>query len=100
MKKLLRRTNESEVALLSNDLVVLPKFTFPIHYKVQEWLNENELNDEYEIQMVELLDWKQSYKVCCALQLKSGKAQFHWKLRGDDAAEKLQQEILDFKPER
>jgi len=94
------KIGESERALFHNNLIVFPKFTFPLHYKVQEWLNEKELNDEYEMLIVQVPDWKQSHRTCCALELKTEKAQFHWKLKGPEAAEKLQQEILDFKPER
>ena len=80
----------------SEEIIVLPDIKFPDHYKVQEWISGTDRLDELTLVITHVAQGEYTLTVA-ALQPANDKILFYWKLHG---LAKLQQEILDFKPER
>lgn len=74
------------------ELFVLPYFSFPRHYLVQEWLNGTDKNDDFELTVTKTAN----RILVSALKPRTKQIKFFWKLRG---IEKIQEEILDFEKE-
>ncbi len=101
MGKITRITRNKEYTGFSyfsenDNLFILPQISFPNHYKVQEWLNGNDLNDDFELVITEIEGRNGLLNTVSALGPQSEQIKFIWMLKG---VEKLQQEILDFKKE-
>lgn len=79
-------------------LIILPLMRFRDHFRIQEWLNGTERNDEFTLVITDVEE-RNTLKTVCALKPTTEKAMFYWKLRGDAGAEELLQEILDYKLE-
>ena len=85
----------------NGELIVLTDITFPRHYLVQQWLNDTERNDEFTLVItgVEAGVRGKTLRTVAALSPTTDKGRFYWKLRGDQGAMELQQEIFDFSRE-
>jgi len=80
-----------------DNIIILPGIEFRHHYKVQEWINGTDRNADFVIVITHIEQEKDYLKTTVALKPTTARVMFWWKLHGLD---KLEQEILDFKPER
>lgn len=78
-------------------MILLPGIPFRHHYKVQDWINGTDKNAEFSIAITHIEEGDGYNKTTVALRPTTKRILFFWKLHG---LEKLEQEILDFKPER
>ena len=79
-----------------DDIIILPGIDFRHHYKVQEWINGTDRNADFSI-VITHIEKGSSMQTAVGVKPTTARVMFWWKLHGLD---KLEQEILDFKPER
>lgn len=86
----------------TDGLIVLDSFLFPNHWEVQDWLNQTEYGDQFNLTLVEVRipAWNGSpgttSRTTSALKPKTDEQTFLWALKGPEAAKELEQKILDF----
>jgi len=89
---------------IANDIILMPAFTFPEHYKISEWLNGTKYGDYFDLVLcqVETETSQGSKRITTVpgLAIKTGKQKekFYWELKG--GADALTRKVLDFKQER
>ncbi len=85
-------------------IILMPEFSFPTHYKIQQWLSGTEYHEHFDLVLcqVETETERGTRKSVTVpgLYIKGAKdkGKFYWELKG--GAEYLTQKVLDFKPER
>ena len=89
---------------ISEDLILMPEFSFPQHHLISAWLSGTEYGEYFDLVLcqVETETSQGSKRVTTtpALSIKfcTAKKKFYWELKG--GAKYLTQKVLDFKPER
>jgi hypothetical protein len=86
-------------------IILLSEFSFPNHYKIQEWLSGTEYHEYFDLVLCEVETEtargdKRVNRTVPGLYIKGAKdkGKFYWELKG--GADYLTQKVLDFKPER
>ena len=82
---------------IKDGLIILPEIGWQQHYKVQEWINGTDNMANFVIDITYEKGRMYDSMVQVAIKPTTKKILFSWKLHGLD---KLQQEILDYKPQR
>lgn len=85
----------------TDGLILLESFTFPMHWKVQAWLNGTGNDAKFILTMAtvtKINEWGQRTgpRTVAALEPINKKEAFFWKLKGPEGQKELEQEILDF----
>ena len=84
----------------NENLIILESFTFPMHWKVQAWLNGTGNDTKFTLTMTKITKtnkWGQEVpRTVAALEPIDKKEAFFWKLKGPEGLKELEQEILDF----
>ena len=81
---------EEEVphAYIDNDTdIVLPMFRFPEHWMIQDWLNNTEYGESFDLVLIT----GKAGSTIPALKPKDNKNGFKWKLRGEAGMAELRQ---------
>ena len=78
-----------------DNIVVLPLFRFPEHWIVQDWLNNTEHGQDFELILTEVVRGQTSHTVP-GLRVKKTKRGFKWILRGEEGARELEELVLDY----
>lgn len=91
--------------MVNNDgLIILNKFRFPDHWKIQAWLNGTEYDKQFVLVIAHIEidnsrrrpDTKMLIRTVPALEPKTEELKFLWALKGEPGAKELEQKILDF----
>lgn len=89
---------------ISEDLILMPEFTFPQHHLISSWLSGTEYGEYFDLVLcqVETETSQGSKRVtttpALSIKFSTKKKKFYWELKG--GAVYLTQKVLDFKPER
>jgi len=89
---------------ISDDLILMPEFTFPQHHLISEWLNGTEYGKYFDLALcqveTETSQGNKRVSTVPALAIKGSvkKNKFYWELKG--GSEYLTRKVLDFKPDR
>lgn len=85
--------------------IQLENFPFPRHGQVQDWLNNTDYGEQFDLIMSELritdalVDLGAQYrrgKTVATLIPKTDQAKFYWQLKGQAGATQLEQKLLDY----